>query len=197
MRTRLYKTQQWTVGATSWESKYGMSFMAPRLVIDGSDELEAAAAQLRTRSVFVSWKHEQTRQRLPEIRALVQALAAAGVDCWWDKQALPPGKARSSLLDDQDLLRVVLDQGLRRSKYVLALGSPEYLGPSTLHPGENWTEREWSSAPRRLFWAQGGVPARNWPTGAAPDVVLPTGEPSPDHARAIAVAEQVAELVAA
>lgn len=166
LATRLEGGQRWEPGAMRWRSEFGRTFLRPRLVAEGAACLVAAAERLETRSVFLSWKHRDFEGSAGErVVELVEALVAEGLDCWWDRRALPSSPALERLRRHPDLLGRMLDDGLRRARYLLALGSPAYGEPSASSSARNWTAAEWDTAGSRLVWAHWGTPRTGWPAG--------------------------------
>ncbi len=179
----------WAPNETAWKPAYGRTFISPRLVAPGGEsQLAAAARRLAERSVFVSWKHGDFGDGLDgRIPALAGALAAAGLDCWWDQRALPSSPALERLRGKPDLLGALLDDGLRRARCVLAVGSTNYGEPSASDPSRNWTRNEWFRAHARLTWAGWGRPTNGWPDARHHAL--------PDEASIEAVADEVAKRV--
>ena len=188
LSTELKGGQPWEPGAVVWEPAFGRRFIRPRRVVAGQSALHDAAKRLRTRSIFVSWKHRDFASRPGVVLELVNQLAAAGLDCWWDHRAMPRSRALTKLHHQPELLGLLLEDGLNHATALLALGSDQYGQPSSSISGRNWTLGEWLQAKemaKELFvWERWGVPDVGWPDGNYDD--LPAEWDSARFARAIA-----------
>ncbi|MGE5239321.1 MAG: hypothetical protein ACM3ON_11005 [Chloroflexota bacterium] len=151
-------------GADKWWPKYGQSLQRPRRIKSGAEELEMLARHLAERSVFLSWKHDDFKERHPAVRELVNALVHEGIDCWWDELALPPSRAITRLRRQPELLTRLLDYGLTKSTILLALGSPNWGTPSSKDPSRNWTRGEWDRSRVRVAYEIDGPPSEGWPS---------------------------------
>jgi hypothetical protein len=125
--------------------------------------LEKLAKDLSERSVFLSWKHCDFKDRHKEIEALINALVEEGIDCWWDQLTLPTSPALSRLRSKPELLKRLLDYGLAKCKILLALGSENWGTPSSSDPSRNWTLGEWDRSQTRFAYEIDGAPKEGWP----------------------------------
>lgn len=146
LSTELKGGQPWTPGAVVWEAGFGRRFIRPRRAVAGQSALHDAAKRLRAQSIFVSWKHRDFASRPGGVLQLVNQLAAAGLDCWWDHRAMPRSKALTKLHHQPELLGLLLEDGLNDATALLALGSDQYGQPSSSTSGRNWTLSEWLQA---------------------------------------------------
>lgn len=151
-------------GAREWAPRFGQRLQRPRRLRSGQESLEKFAEDLAERSVFLSWKHCNFKERHHEIRALVRALADNNIECWWDQLALPRSRALNRLTKDPDLLKRLLDYGLAESQVLLALGSQDWGKPSSRDSSRNWTLGEWEGSQVQFAYEIDGPPELGWPT---------------------------------
>jgi hypothetical protein len=130
--------------------RHGVLLQRPHRVQDPSP-LDKLATDARARSLFISWKHSDVkgrRRRNIELRRKVigftRALNARSFAVWLDELALPNFHPNSP---DDALLELLLRQGLRESRVVVAVASDHY---GTVSPGKrvNWTKKELHSKRR-------------------------------------------------
>ena len=171
-------------GHQKWSPKFGQSLQGPRRIKSGIEALKELADTLARRSVFLSWKHRDFAGRHDQVEAVIAALVAEGIDCWWDQRALPASRALARLTGAPDVLERLLDYGLDRSRVLLALGSKHWGSPSSRDANRNWTRGEWDRGPIRFAYEIDGPPEDGWPD--KPTKTFPRGTPVPSVARQIA-----------
>src|SRR6266404_4100868 len=82
-----------------WQKAFGRDFQSPRRLANPGDRvdrhrspgaapLEELEEIVRSRSVFISWKHQDNQHRLRFLRALSIELAKRQFAVWWDQMAL-------------------------------------------------------------------------------------------------------------
>jgi hypothetical protein len=101
--------------------------------------------------VFLSYRwtdiHEDCKQRHKWIEALVDELDRAGYLAWWDHEQLPePG---SRVRYRRGLLEELLADGIRQTRFVVALATPTYAATGT------WSAKEWGAARDRIAPSEG------------------------------------------
>jgi hypothetical protein len=101
--------------------------------------------------VFLSYRwtdiHEDRKQRRKWIEALVDELDRAGYLAWWDHEQLPEPGSRVSYR--HGLLEELLADGIRQTRFVVALATPTYAATGT------WSAREWEAARHRIAPSEG------------------------------------------
>ena len=135
-----------------WDARrHGPMMLRSYRVLDASS-LAEFASKLRRRTIFVSWKHADTKGRKRKNMArkrwvmdFVRTLTQHDVAVWLDDFALPDYQPRTQ---DDDLLEMLLKQGLQKSKFVVAAATDRYATKSD-SSRENWTKKEWKSKVRR------------------------------------------------
>ncbi len=140
----------------AWDAvHHGPLLMRPKAIRDPAPLVEHAAA-VAARTVFLSWKHRDTRPGQPgrcdprrEVLEFVREINKASFGVWLDVLALPNFHPNT---DDDELMAHLLEQGLRNSQAIGAVASPHY---GALSPGstQNWTEQELRSKPRNRRFA--------------------------------------------
>ena len=138
--------------AQPWDALRHGSMMVRSYRVHDATPLTEFAARLRRATVFVSWKHADMKGRKREnvtrrrwVMAFVRALTRHDVAVWLDDLALPDYMPRTR---DDELLDLLLKQGLRQSRFVVAVATHGYATKSC-SSRENWTKKEWQSKRRR------------------------------------------------
>ena len=122
-------------------------------------ELEAFAAHLDRRSLFVSYKHQDFQAEadppgahaLSEPVDLARALMGRGWGVCLDRLMLPASLSRQRIVKDAELMCAQLEVGLRRSAAVVGIWTRHYGRPAP-DARENWTLLEWQARRDRLGW---------------------------------------------
>jgi hypothetical protein len=131
--------------------KHGNMLLRPHRV-DNASRLKAFAGELQRRTVFISWKHCDVRGRKYEnlrkrnyVKEFTRELKKAGVAVWLDELALPNYRPKTA---DDGLMELLLRQGLKDSRVVIAVASAQY-GCKSSDSTKNWTKEEWISKSKR------------------------------------------------
>jgi hypothetical protein len=142
-----------------WQNSLGIYFQAPRRIASvgvraqrfrspGAAPLEQLEKRIRSRTVFISWKHnDNDRKRCRFIRALSLELARLGFAVWWDRTALTNIEAIHDdycELQKDNFMNRLLRQGLKESKAILAFWTNNY-GRRSKGSIDNWTLNEWEA----------------------------------------------------
>ena len=154
-----------------WQSSFGSRFQGSVLLANLLPEENPwirLERNMRGREVFLSYKHVDYGHAEP----LVLALRQNGVPVWFDRMALPVAEATQKLDADTATLSWVLDQGLKTSDFVVAVGTQRYAKPSKLGKDikirsvkvESLTFNEWKRAKRRIIYLPEGedLPMEKW-----------------------------------
>jgi len=151
---------------TRWQRVFGRDFQGPRRLATAGDWVNGGRARgaapledleriVRSRSVFISWKHNDNQHRIPFLKALSIELAKRQFAVWWDRMALTNIEAiedKELKHTKNDLMDRLLQQGIGKSAVILALWTKHY-GLATDATALNWTRNEWHAEGQRLRFA--------------------------------------------
>ena len=131
--------------------KHGNMLQRPHR-IDNASPLTTYADKLQRQTVFISWKHCDIKGRKHEnlrkrnyVREFISELNKEEIAVWLDEFALP--NYRPKTVDD-NLMKLLLEQGLVQSRVVIAVASDQY-GCRSADSTANWTKQEWQSKLKR------------------------------------------------
>jgi len=106
------------------------------------------ADKLQRHTVFISWKHCNVKGRKHEnlrkrkyVMEFARELNKNTIAVWIDEWALPNYEPRTA---DDNLMQLLLRQGLKQSRVVIAVASDQY-GCISMDSTRNWTNLEWQS----------------------------------------------------
>jgi hypothetical protein len=131
--------------------KHGNMLQRPHRVYDASP-LATFSDKLQRQTVFISWKHCDVKGRKHDnlrrrsyVKEFARELNKAEIAVWLDEFALPNYRPKTA---DDNLLELLLSQGLKQSRVVIAVASNQY---GCRSPGsiKNWTKQEWQSKSKR------------------------------------------------
>jgi len=132
--------------------KHGNMLQRPHRIEDAS-LLNIFAGKLKRQTVFISWKHCDVKGRKHEnlrkrnyVKEFARELNKDEVAVWLDEFALPNYRPRTA---DDNLMKLLLRQGLKQSRVVIAVASDQY-GCMTAGSTTNWTKQEWQSKLKRF-----------------------------------------------
>lgn len=154
-----------------WQSSFGSRFQSPVLLeklLPVENPWIRLERNMRGREIFISYRHSDYRHARP----LVLALRQNGLPVWFDRLVLPVAEATRKLDADTATLSWVLDQGLKTSDVVVAVGTQHYARPSKVGKDikingvkiESLTFNEWKRAKRRIIYLPEGenLPKEKW-----------------------------------
>lgn len=131
--------------------KHGKILQRPHRV-DHAFPLKIFADKFQRQTVFISWKHCDVKGRKYEnlrkrnyVKEFARELNKNEVAVWIDDFALPNYRPKTA---DDNLMELLLRQGLKQSRVVIAVASDQY-GCRSLDSTKNWTKQEWQSKFRR------------------------------------------------
>ena len=168
---------------THWQRAFGRDFQSPRRLANAGDRvnghrspgaapLEELEEFVRSRSVFISWKHQDNQHRPRFLRALSIELAKRQFAVWWDQMALTNVEAiHEHRSRKNELMNRLLHQGLAKSTAILALWTKNY-GLATDSDLPNWTRNEWHAKGERARFAITSDDFENKDDMREPDEVL-------------------------
>lgn len=131
--------------------KHGNMLQRPHR-IDNVSLLTTFAEKLQQQTVFISWKHSDVKGRKQEnlrkryyVKEFTKELNKGEVAVWLDEFALPNYRPNTA---DDNLMELLLRQGLKQSRVVIAVASDRY-GCKSSGSNINWTKKEWKSKSKR------------------------------------------------
>lgn len=127
--------------------KHGNMLQRPHRV-DNASRLMTFADKLQRQTVFISWKHCDVKGRKHVnlrkrnyVKEFTRELNKAEVAVWLDEFALPNYRPKTT---DDNLMELLLRQGLKHSRVIIAVASDQY-GCKSSDSTKNWTKQEWKS----------------------------------------------------
>jgi hypothetical protein len=120
---------------------------------------------MKRQTVFISWKHSDLKGRKRDnfrrrnfVKEFVRELNKNKIAVWIDELALPNYQPKTA---DDNLLELLLKQGLQQSRVVIAVASGQY-GCISPKSTKNWTKQEWQSKLKRnrLALFTSGIPQK-------------------------------------
>lgn len=120
--------------------------------VDDASTLETFADKLKRQTVFISWKHCDVKGRKHDnlrkrnyVKEFARELNKEDVAVWLDEFALPNYRPKTA---DDNLMKLLLRQGLKQSRVVIGVASDHY-GCRSADSTTNWTKQEWQSKLKR------------------------------------------------
>ena len=157
--------------------KHGNMLQRPHRVDDASP-LKTFADKLQRQTVFISWKHCDVKGRKYEnlrkkdyVKEFTRELNKNEVAVWLDDFALPNYRPKTA---DDNLMKLLLRQGLKQSRVVIAVASDQY-GCRSSDSTKNWTKQEWQSKSKRnrvVLFTSDAQQDNHYCEGSSPSVNL-------------------------
>ena len=132
----------------SWNPrKHGNMLQRPHRIYSPTP-IQTFADKLQKHTVFISWKHCDVKGKKHEnlkkrnyVKEFLKELNKNEFAVWVDELALPNYQPRTA---DDNLMNLLLRQGIKQSRVVIAVASDQY-GCISLDSTINWTKQEWQS----------------------------------------------------